>query len=296
MATRKKLIDQQICAGERALYKQSDLKVVNTVFENGESPLKECRNIDLPGCLFQWKSPLWYCENIALDRCTLFENARAGVWYSSRVTFKNTDIKAPKNFRRCKDVTLENVNIYNADETIWSCDGVTLKNVTVGSGNYFAMNSKNIEVDGLTLNGNYCFDGAENVVIRNSRLLTKDAFWNSKNVTVYDSLICGEYLGWNSENLTLVNCTVETLQGLCFIDRLKMVNCRLINTTLAFEYSDVDAEITGKVGSVFNPRSGTIKADRIDELIIEKDKIDPDKTKIICNNSGKQSDRPEWLQ
>ena len=75
-----------------------------------------------------------------------------------------------------------------------------------------------------------------------------------------------------------------------------VVNCRLINTTLAFEYSDVDAEITGKVGSVFNPRSGTIKADRIDELIIEKDKIDPDKTKIICNNIGKQSDRPEWLQ
>ena len=47
---------------------------------------------------------------------------------------------------------------------------------------------------------------------------------------------------------------------------------------------------------MFNPRSGTIKADRIDELIIEKDKVDPDKTKIICNNIGKQSDRPEWLQ
>lgn len=54
--------------------------------------------------------------------------------------------------------------------------------------------------------------------IRNSTLLSKDAFWNSENVTVYDSFISGEYLGWNAKNLTLVNCTIESLQGLCYIE------------------------------------------------------------------------------
>ncbi len=296
MDNKKTLIEQKVFAGERSLYRQNDLTVCDSVFESGESPLKECSNIELKSCLLQWKYPLWYSNNIFAENCTLFENARAGIWYTSDITMKSTDIKAPKNFRRCTNITLENVNIYNADETLWTCDGVVLKNVTVGSGNYFAMNSRNIEVDGLNLNGNYCFDGAENVVIKNSRLLTKDAFWNSKNVTVYDSLICGEYLGWNSENLTLINCTLETLQGLCFIDKLKMVNCRLINTTLAFEYSDVEAEVVGKVGSVFNPKSGSIKADEIEELIIENDKIDPGKTRIICSNIGKVSDKPEWLR
>ena len=149
-------------------------------------------------------------------------------------------------------------------------------------GDYFAMNSSNMRISDLTLYGNYSFDGAKNVVIRNSKLLSKDAFWNSDNVTVYDSFISGEYLGWNAKNLTLINCTIESLQGMCYIDNLVMKNCKLINTTLAFEYSTVDADIVGKIDSVLNPSGGVIRADVIDELTIEKDKVDPGKTKIIC--------------
>ena len=61
-----------------------------------------------------------------------------------------------------------------------------------------------------------------------------------------------------------------------------MKNCRLLNTTLAFEYASVDADIQGKIDSVFNPSGGTIRADAIGELILEKDKVDPGKTKIWC--------------
>ena len=125
--------------------------------------------------------------------------------------------------------------------------------------------------------------------------MTKDAFWNSENVTVYDSFISGEYLGWNSKNLKLVNCTIESLQGMCYIDKLVMENCRLINTTLAFEYSDVEADICSSGESVFNPASGTIKAERIGNLIIEKDKIDPAKTRIVCEDIAKRSDKPDWI-
>ena len=120
--------------------------------------------------------------------------------------------------------------------------------------------------------------------IRNSNLLSKDAFWNTENVAVYDSFISGEYLGWNAKNLTLVNCTIESLQGMCYIDNLVMKNCKLINTTLAFEYSTVDADICSKIDSVMNPTSGIIKAQHIDNLIIEKDKVDPSKTKIIVQD------------
>ena len=115
-------------------------------------------------------------------------------------------------------------------------------------------------------------------------MLSKDAFWNTNNVTVYDSYISGEYLGWNSKNLTFINCTIESLQGLCYIDNLVMKNCKLINTTLAFEYSTVDADITSRVDSVLNPTSGTITADSIDKLIIEKDRVNPSLTKIVCRN------------
>ena len=138
-----------------------------------------------------------------------------------------------------------------------------------------------MEIDNLSLDGNYPFDGGQNITVRNSRLLSKDAFWNAENVTVSDSYILGEYLGWNSKNLTFINCTIESLQGLCYIQNLVMKNCRLINTTLAFEYSTVDAQIDNSIDSVLNPTSGIIRAESIKELIIEKDKVDPSKTQII---------------
>ena len=75
---------------------------------------------------------------------------------------------------------------------------------------------------------------------------------------------------------------------MCYIDHLVMKNCKLLNTTLAFEYSTVDAEITGKIDSVMNPSSGVIRADSINELIVEKDKVDPLKTKIIYRRELKE--------
>ncbi len=277
----RKEIRQQFLTGERALFQAKELKIVDTVFADGESPLKESRDIELLGSMFKWKYPLWYSKDIQVKDCVWFEMARAGVWYTENMTVENSPIEAPKNFRRCRNLTLRNVSFANAAETLWHCDDVTLENVTA-RGDYFAMNTNNVRAENLTLYGNYSFDGSKNVEIRNSKLLSKDAFWNSESITVYDSFISGEYLGWNGKNLTLVNCTVESLQGMCYIDNLVMKNCKLINTTLAFEYSSVEADIRGKIDSVMNPSSGTITADEIGELILEKDKVDPSKTRIIC--------------
>ncbi len=174
----------------------------------------------------------------------------------------------------------------NASETLWNCDGIEMEQVTA-KGDYFAMNSQNMVIRDFSLVGNYSFDGVKNVEIHHAKMLCKDAFWNSDNVTVYDSFISGEYLGWNAKNLTLINCTVESLQGMCYIDNLVMKNCRLLNTTLAFEYSTVDVQINGKIDSVLNPAGGIIRADRIEKLIMEKDKVDVNKTKIICKEEMK---------
>ena len=266
--------------GERSLFASKDLIITDTIFGEGESPLKESENIELYGSMFKWKYPLWYCKNVKVDDCTWFEMARAGVWYTDDIAIKNSLIEAPKNFRRCKNLSLFNVSMPHALETLWSCEGVKLDKV-VATGDYLAMNCSDMKVNELSLYGNYSFDGAKNVEIRNSKLLTKDAFWNSENITVYDSFISGEYLGWNSKNLTLINCTIESLQGMCYIENLVMKNCKLINTTLAFEYSTVDAEIIGHIDSVKNPSGGVIKADSIGELIMEEDKVDVSKTEII---------------
>lgn len=279
----KKELKQQFFTGERALFKSNNLIITDSIFDDGESPLKESENIELLKSTFKWKYPLWYCKNIKTDKTNWLEMARSGVWYTNNVKVSNCIIEAPKNFRRCDSVEIDNVFFANAAETLWSCKNIKLKNVQA-KGDYFGMNSSEVEVDNLSLDGNYFLDGGKNIKIRNSRLLSKDAFWNCENVEVYDSFILGEYLGWNSKKLTFINCTIESLQGLCYIQNLVMKNCKLINTTLAFEYSSVDVQIDNTIDSVMNPSSGTIRAEKIKELIIEKDKVDPDKTKIIVKS------------
>ncbi len=283
----KKQIRQEFLTGERALFASRDLEIYDSIFDAGESPLKESSGIELYNTMFKWKYPLWYCRDILAQDCSWFEMARAGVWYTQNIEVNNALIEAPKNFRRCDGVKLNHVTFVDAGETLWSCRNVEMNEVTA-KGDYFAMNSENMKLDRFELVGNYSFDGVRNLEIKNSKMFSRDAFWNAENVTVYDSFISGEYLGWNARNLTLVNCTVESLQGMCYIDNLVMKSCKLLNTTLAFEYSTVEADIRGKVDSVMNPSGGTITADEIGELILEKDKVNPELTRIRINTFGEE--------
>ncbi len=280
----KEKIVQGFLTGERALYMKRDMEIYDSIFTDGESPLKECENIDIYDSMFQWKYPLWYCKHIHVNQCTWWDMARAGVWYTDDISVVDALIEAPKNFRRCDGVTLKNVQFTNAQETFWHCKNVEMEQVTA-KGDYFAMNCENLKLNDFKLVGNYSFDGVKNMEIHRATLLSRDAFWNTENVTVYDSMISGEYLGWNSKNLTLVNCTVESLQGMCYINNLRMINCKLLNTTLAFEYSTVEADISSGIRSVMNPSGGTITAESIGELILDKDKINPDLTKITVRGA-----------
>ncbi len=275
------LIENRTFTGERALYKVSDLAIRGCTFEDGESHLKHARNLKIEKSTFGWKYPLWHSENIDVADSTFTEGGRAGIWYTKNISLTDTEYAAAKGFRKCEGVSLKNVNLPDAKETLWWCRNISLKNVSA-SGDYFFMNSSDIKIDGLVLNGNYPFDGCKNIEISNSRLESKDAFWNSENVIVRDSVIVGQYLAWNSKNVTFINCTIESEQGLCYTENLTLKNCRLVNTNLAFEYSTVEAELTGSVLSIKNPAGGRIKAEQIDELILDDTKIDPAKTKIVC--------------
>ncbi|MCR0303803.1 DUF3737 family protein [[Clostridium] innocuum] len=51
----------------------------DSTFAQGESPLKESRNIRLHNSIFKWKYPLWYSTNIECSHTTLMETARSGI-------------------------------------------------------------------------------------------------------------------------------------------------------------------------------------------------------------------------
>lgn len=275
-----KILTNGVFEGERALFKGKDLIIKDSVFKNGESPLKESNSIKVYNSSFEYKYPLWYSNNIEVNKCKFKTLSRSGFWYTSKIKVIDCLIEAPKEFRRCKDVLIENTTFSDASETLWTCDNVTLKNIKA-KGDYLLKDSKNVVIDNLILEGNYILDGAKNIKITNSILNTKDAFWNCENVIIENSKINGEYFGWNSKNVTIINSEIESLQGFCYMENLVIKNSKLKNTTLAFEYSSIDCEITSKIDSVKNIKSGRLVCEGIDELIMDKNEIDLSKTKII---------------
>lgn len=271
--------------GERPLFASHDLRLENCTIHAGESALKECSNIEAIDCVFEGKYPFWHVKDFRIDKCLFREGARAALWYSSGLLMTDTVVEAPKMFREMDRLTLHNVRIPDAQETLWHCSNVELRDVEVANADYLFMHSRGIDIDRYRQHGNYSFQYCSDVVIRNAEIHSKDAFWGTENVTVYDSTLIGEYLGWHSKNLRLVNCRIGGTQALCYADNLVLENCTLdADADLTFECSTVNADIRGHVTSIKNPTSGTITLDSVGQVIIDENIHQPADCRIIIRN------------
>lgn len=253
---------------ERSLYNLQNSDVINCRFEglsDGESVLKECHSFNVEGCYFSLRYPIWHANKFKLANSFMNDKSRAPLWYSNKGQIENCKILSVKCLRECKNISIDKCNI-SSEEFGWRCKDLRISNSKINSV-YFLFESKNVEIDNLEMRGKYSFQYMKNLHISNSKLDTKDAFWHSKNVTVKNTVLKGEYLGWFSQNLTLINCKIIGTQPLCYCKNLKLINCEMENTDLSFEYSEVDADIKGHIVSVKNPKSGTITADSVGEII-----------------------------
>lgn len=270
-------IENKIYDEERALYHLQRATVKDCTFAgaaDGESALKECRHIAVAGCRFALRYPLWHAKDFSVENSKMEETARAPLWYCREGKIIDTEILGVKCLRECADIALENCKIVSP-EFGWRCRKIKSTDCKIES-EYFLFESRDARMRSLELHGKYSFQYTKGIVIEVSVLDTKDAFWHSKNVTVRNSTVKGEYLGWYSEGLTLENCRIIGTQPLCYCKKLKLINCTMEQTDLAFEYSEVEAEINGEILSVKNPRSGFITADRIGEIITENSLVRSD--------------------
>lgn len=292
----RETIENKYFEGERILYGLKDAELIDVTFGHGESPLKEAKNILVKDSVFKWKYPLWYDENVKVEKTTFETMARSGIWYTNNIQINNSSLQAPKLFRRCKGITLDHVHFSDAEETMWTCKDIKISNSDI-NGDYFGKDSENIYLENVNIIGNYAFDGAKNIEVHNCQFVSKDAFWNCENVTVYDSVIDGEYLAWNSKHIKFINCKIESEQGLNYIDDLVLNNCKLNHTDLAFEYvSNIDAQLIAPIESIKNPISGKIKVSEIGKLIMDPTKINPKMTEIICKDIREEIDKSDINQ
>ena len=266
------IIENKNFPNERALYGVNEVELKNCTFqgeEDGESALKEARNISLKDCFMDLRYPLWHDENVSLERVEMTSNCRAALWYSGRIAVKDSKLHGIKAVRECADIELLNTSVISP-EFGWRNHRIVGKDVSV-EGEYAFFESSHVQFTRLRLKGKYSFQYVHDLVIEDSNLDTKDAFWHTKNVLVKNSVIKGEYLAWYAENITFENCTIIGTQPLCYCKGLTLKNCKMIACDLSFEYSDVDADIIGSVDSVKNPKSGKIVADEYGEIILTDD-------------------------
>ncbi|AOG60506.1 hypothetical protein SHELI_v1c05550 [Spiroplasma helicoides] len=271
---------------ERDLFKKSNLIIENCIFYNGESPLKESSNIKIHECVFSWKYPIWYSNNISVENTVFHESARSGIWYTNNISIKNSVISAPKTFRRSSTILLSNVQMFNAYESIWNSKHIKIENSQI-KGDYFCMNSNEIDIMDTSLSGNYAFDGAKNINIKNCKIESKDAFWNCENVHAENCIITGEYIGWNSKNVTFKNCIIESEQGFCYMEDLFLIDCKIIKTDLAFEYSRVKGNILTDVESIKNPYLANLSINGKTNLILNDNQIEKENVNITYLNGEK---------
>lgn len=255
---------------ERSLYHIADTDVTDCVFAgpaDGESVLKEVRDVKVEECCFSLRYPLWHARKFQLVNSRLDDMTRAPIWYSEEGRIIDCMITGIKCLRECRNIFLEGSTVLSP-EFGWRCTDLKIVDCEMQS-EYFLFESRQMEIKKLKMKGKYSFQYVENVHISDSVLDTKDAFWHSRNVTVENSVVRGEYLGWFSEGLTLINCRIIGTQPLCYCRNLKLVDCTMEETDLSFEYSEVEADIRGNILSVKNPKSGKITADSIGEIIWE---------------------------
>ena len=264
------LIYQKHYDEERSLYGLDSMHVKECIFAgplDGESVLKEARNIIVDKCLFSLRYPMWHVHRFALMESKMDDKSRAPLWYCSDGKIENCRIFSVKAVRECKNINIRFSEI-ESPEFGWKSDGITLEKTKI-TAEYIFLDSKNIILKDVEMHGKYSFQYVENLIIENCNLDTKDAFWHSKNVTVKNSVVKGEYLAWFSDGLTLINCKIIGTQPLCYCKNLKLINCTMEKCDLSFEYSDVDAEVRSRVDSIKNPRSGTIRVESVGEIIME---------------------------
>jgi len=279
------LIRNTCFEGERPLFARSDLRLENVQFYAGDSALKESQHVEAVDCLFMGRYPFWHTEGTRIENGHFTGASEAAFWYASDVRLEHTVVEAPHPFRRVQQLHLENVRLPNAAECGWNCRNVTFRNVDIKGSHYLLLHSQGLDLDGLRLRGDYALQDTRDGVVRNACLESNDALWNTENVTIYDSVLTGERLGWHSKNLRLVNCTIHGSQPLCYAKNLVLEHCTMVETDRCFEYSTLQAQVSGEILSIKNPISGCITACRIGELILDEHCLDPGACRVATANA-----------
>ena len=107
----KNIIENKVFDEERALYNLKDTEVKQCIFagpKDGESVLKETRNIRVVNSKFSLRYPLWHAKKYELIHSTFDDKTRAPIWYSDDGLIADCDLQGIKLLRECNNIKISN--------------------------------------------------------------------------------------------------------------------------------------------------------------------------------------------
>ena len=266
------IIEKQAFDEERALYGREGIVLRDCAFDgpaDGESALKESRDIQAQNCFFNLRYPFWHAQNLKISNSEMTPLCRAALWYSSDIEITGSKLHGIKALRECEQVTMKDCRVISP-EFGWSTRNLKMED-TAAESEYFMMRAEDLTFRRVRLQGKYSFQYIQNALFEDCELDTKDAFWHAKNVTIRNSVVKGEYLAWYCENVTFENCRIIGTQPFCYCKALTLRHCQMEDADLCFERSEVEATITTPVVSIKNPLAGRIFVPAVGEVIRESD-------------------------
>lgn len=143
----RKSISEKQFDEERALYHLQHTDVVNCSFAgpaDGESALKEARDVGLKGCHFALRYPLWHVKKFVMEKAVMDETARAAIWYAQDGVISDSVLNGIKAVRECSKIRLERCEVVSP-EFGWKSKDITLVDTDITS-EYLLLDSRDVKL------------------------------------------------------------------------------------------------------------------------------------------------------
>ena len=144
---------------ERALYGAHDCLIKNCTFDgpaDGESALKECREILVEDCDFRLRYPFWHVTGANVKNITMTESCRAAFWYDRNVQVYDSRLGGIKAFREMDDCLLSGCDV-ESKEFGWCCRNLTIRDVTLEKSAFWTVHMvgcRDVLIDGIRIHNN----------------------------------------------------------------------------------------------------------------------------------------------
>ena len=107
----REVIENKQFDEERSLYNLKNGLVKKCIFAgpaDGESVLKEARDVVVEDCDFSLRYPLWHVDGFELNNSRMDDKARAALWYCKDGKISNSTLGGIKAIRECSNISFDN--------------------------------------------------------------------------------------------------------------------------------------------------------------------------------------------